>query len=298
MARTLQSFSSRKYMNIMNNYFKGLAVNRCLLLAVLLLLFFNCKAQDDTGKLTGNSWFVANCEFTKRFDQESNTTYYLTRIKHTDTDGKLIKLHMEISDKKDGETVRNFAIRKKSEVAINASMGLKNLPGNTKQPVGIQIIDGVIKQDLPTRSYTLGIKNNNELVSYGPGTSAEQILKDGSATALTAFVPLILNHEYAPDKIFKVAGNLVVKHPRQVIAQFDNKDILFMSCGGRGFDGDGMTAKDLMRILKDLDVRFAFNLDGGGSTSTIIGDQNINKMIDENGSVERMRPNFLYVVKN
>lgn len=285
-------------MNLINLYFKVLSVNKCLYLAVLLFFFFNCKAQDDTNKLAGNSWFVSNCEFTKKFDQESNTTYYLTRIKHTDTEGKLIKLHMEISDKQNGETVRDFAIRKKSEVAINGSMGLKNLPENTKKPVGKQIVDGVIKQELSTRSYTLGIKSDNELVSYAPGTSADKILKDGSTTALTAFVPLILDHEYAPNEIFKVAGNLVVKHPRQVIAQFDNKDILFLSCGGRGFDGDGMTATDLMRILKGLGVRFAFNLDGGGSTSTIIGDQNINKKIDGNGTIERLRPNFLYVVEN
>ncbi len=52
------------------------------------------------------------------------------------------------------------------------------------------------------------------------------------------------------------------KHTRQVIAQFANKDILFLSTGGRGYDGEGMTNKDLMRILKTLNVRFAINLDG------------------------------------
>lgn len=52
-----------------------------------------------------------------------------------------------------------------------------------------------------------------------------------------------------------------------------NLDILILSCGGRGFDGDGMTAKEMMKILKRLNVKFAFNLDGGGSVSTVINRQ-------------------------
>lgn len=83
-----------------------------------------------------------------------------------------------------------------------------------------------------------------------------------------------------------------------MIAQFDNLDLLIFSCGGRGFDGDGMTAKEMMKILKDLGVKFAFNLDGGGSTSTVIKDQLITKRIDNNGTRERLRPNFLYVMED
>jgi len=123
---------------------------------------------------------------------------------------------------------------------------------------------------------------------------ATDILKDGTKTALTGFIPLIENHEIVSEELFKIAGHLK-KHPRQVIAQFNNKDILILSCGGRGIDGEGMTAYDLSRILKKLNVRFALNLDGGGSVSTVIGDHLITKKIDEKGTKDRPRPNFLYV---
>lgn len=263
----------------------------------VMFVFVGCKAQDTVVDEPG--WaFAENLTVSKEFDAASNTTYYLTRIKHKDKNGNIIKLHTQFANRPEGETTRAFAIRNKTAVAINGSQGLNNLPDNQRQPTGIQIIDGEVIQELNVTSYTLGITDNNELVSYAPGTKAQDILDDGINTALTAFYPLIEDGEWVSDEVLAIRGNSAVKHPRQVIAQFDNLDLLIFSCGGRGFDGDGMTAKEMMKILKDLGVKFAFNLDGGGSTSTVIKDQLITKKIDNNGTRERLRPNFLYVVED
>lgn len=263
----------------------------------VMFVFVGCKAQDTVVDESG--WaFAENLTVSKEFDAASNTTYYLTRIKHKDTNGNIIKLHTQFANRPEGETTRAFAIRNKTAVAINGSQGLNNLPDNQRQPTGIQIIDGEVIQELNVTSYTLGITDNNELVSYAPGTKAQDILDDGINTALTAFYPLIEDGEWVSDEVLAIRGNSAVKHPRQVIAQFDNRDLLIFSCGGRGFDGDGMTAKEMMKILKDLGVKFAFNLDGGGSTSTVIKDRLITKRIDNNGTRERLRPNFLYVTED
>lgn len=270
---------------------------KLITLLCVCFIISNCKAENtDEIVKTPPVDFSENYEITKQYDRESNTYYYLTRIKNRDKDGNLIKLRLAIANQKEGETVRSFAVRMNSAIAINASMGLSNLPPNTRQPAGIQIVDGEIIQELSTRNYTLGIKDNNELVLYSPGTKAVDILGDGAINALTGFIPLIIDHNKVSDDIINRVGNSVVRHPRQVIAQFDNLDLLFLSCGGRGFEGDGMTAEDLIRILKGLDVRFAFNLDGGGSVSTVIGNELITPKIDGNGTRERLRPNFLYIM--
>ncbi|HEY0669539.1 MAG TPA: phosphodiester glycosidase family protein [Sphingobacteriaceae bacterium] len=265
----------------------------------LFILVANC--QVSRGQKTSDntvSAFAENYMYSKHFDEESGTYYYLTRINHKDKKGKLIKLRNGMAGKKEGETALEFAERTQSDLVFNASMGIKGLDPGIRQPVGIQIVDGKIIQDLRPRSYTLGIKDNNELVAYKPGVRAIDILNDGTKTALTAFIPLIEDHKPVSETLFKIAGNLIVKHPRQVIAQFDNLDILFLSCGGRGIDGEGMTAKDLMRILEKLNVKFAFNLDGGGSVSTVLEGRLITKKIDENGTQERPRPSFLYFKAN
>lgn len=270
---------------------------RNLLFAVCFLVAAGSTAQEVTPDDQQEWAFAKYLTISKQYDPASNTTYYLTRIKHKDDEGNIIKLHTQFANREEGETARTFAIRNQTAVAINASQGL-NLPSDLKQPTGIQIIDGEIVQDLPATSYTLGIKDNNELLAYAPGTKAQDILDDGTYTALTAFYPLIENYEWVSDEVLAIRGNSAVKHPRQVIAQFDNLDLLIFCCGGRGFDGEGMTAKEVMKILKDLGVKFAFNLDGGGSTSTVIKDQLITKKIDNKGTRERLRPNFLYVMED
>src|SRR5690606_22772068 len=205
-----------------------------------------------------------------------------------------VKLQLELTNQDKGETVRQFAIRKGSALAFNASTQ-REVNGINK-PQGTQIVQGAIVQEAPSNAYILGIKADNELKVYPPGTKAKEILNDGSVYALTAFGPLIENYQRASEKAMQIRENYKVKHPRQVIAQFDNKDILFLSCGGRGFEGEGMTAEDVVRILRSLNVKFAYMLDGGGSVSTVVYDQLITPKIDNNGTQERSRPNFLYVM--
>lgn len=233
------------------------------------------------------------------FDEPSQTYYFLTRIPHTDQDGALLKLEHAQALLTNGETVLEFAARMgHPKVAVNASMGELGLPEGIRLPVGTQIVDGIIIQELPKPNrFTLGIKADNELVAYPAGTAGQEMLDDGSIDALTAFVPLIVDHEPAPQEVLEITAGLTEPHPRQVIAQFDNLDLMFLSCGGRGIDGLGMTSSDLVRILEahEDDVKFAFNLDGGGSTSTVVDGELITKKIDGDGTLDRPRPNFLYV---
>ena len=228
----------------------------------------------------------------RAFDKESSTYYFLTQINHKDGNGKIIKLKHAHSIKEQGETVREFAQRVNCTLAFNSST-MRRVDDGIK-PNGVQIIDGKIIQNLKTSAYILGIKENNQLVAYSPKIEIEEILNDGVKDALTAFGPLIENHSIVSDELLQIRRNYNNKHPRQVIAQLDNMDILFLSCGGRGFDGEGMTAQDVIRILQQHKVKFAYMLDGGGSTSTVVNGKLITKKIDKNGTTERLRPNFLY----
>lgn len=261
------------------------------------------KAQMVTGTVTSafDTTIIKSDIFTvsKHFDDTSNTWYYLTRIKHKDESGKLVKLNLALTDPNEpmGEKASDFAKRMGAQLVFNASMStVVSTPSgkNKRIPVGIQIINGEIMQERETHRYTLGIKDNNELVVYPGGTTAQEILDDGINTALTAFVPLIEDHQIVTEALDDV-GNLSVKNPRQVIAQFDNLDIVFLTCGGRGYGGTGMTAQDMVRVLKKMGVKFAYNLDGGGSISTVVNGEFINWKIDGHGTEERPRANFLYV---
>lgn len=83
-----------------------------------------------------------------------------------------------------------------------------------------------------------------------------------------------------------------------MIAQYPNGDLLIFSCGGRGYGGEGMYASDVIRILSNLNVEFAFMLDGGGSVTTVLNGERITPMIDNYGTEERPRPSWLYIENN
>src|SRR5690625_3041246 len=240
----------------------------------------------------------ANIKVDKYWDEISETYYYLSHIKHKDQYGNLLELKLETTVVDSGETIVQFSERlNKPLVAINASTVLSNQPPWPKISSGIVIKDRSIIQDNKSKNYTLGIKNNNELVAYRPGVSAQQIVKDSVINAITAFTPIIVDSRPVSNDILTLVANQLVKHPRQIIAQFKNNDILILTCGGRGYDGLGMTMNDIIRILSNLKNRvvFAYNLDGGGSTTTVIKGDLISKKIDKNGSVNRTRTNCLYI---
>lgn len=284
--------------------------NFLILGIVLTVTFFNSCAtsgrypvntdiefQYDTTVVFYDKYIVVK----KLWDEESETTYYLTRINHKDEHGDILRLRVEATKVDSGETIPQFATRLGNPmIATNASTVLSNKAPWPKTSTGILIKDGKILGERDTKFFTLGVKRNNELVAYPPGTTAREIIKDGAQNAITAFTPIIRDYLTVPDSIIGLEAHHLEKHPRQVIAQFGNKDILYLSCGGRGFDGAGMTISDVERILKALkeEVKFAYNLDGGGSTTTVLYGNQLTKKIDKEGTENRTRTNCLYIRVN
>lgn len=236
----------------------------------------------------------------KKYDPISKTVYYLTYVPHQDVNGKLMKLNLEMTIDSAGETVVNFAERKNNPLlATNGSQGIPGLKPGRVRSAGIQIVNRKVIQDVVYKPYahTLGIKDDNELTYFKPGTRAQEMLDVGVNNALCGFVPLIVDFKPVSDEILTILKGVQEAHPRQIVAQFENLDLLFLSCGGRGFDGVGMSATDVIRILEKQkrSIKFAFMLDGGGSVTTVVKGHLITRKIDKNGKALRPRGNFLYI---
>lgn len=60
------------------------------------------------------------------------------------------------------------------------------------------------------------------------------------------------------------------KHPRQIIGQLENDDYIIMTVLK-----PGMTLKEARKILKNLNVKKAYNLDGGSSTQTVYHNESL-----------------------
>lgn len=244
------------------------------------------------------STYYQGLEISRHRDSASLTDYYVVRIPHKDENGEIIKLKRgfakDIENSGFTETARSFSKRHNTTVTVNASI----FNTSTFKVSNTQIVDGRVLSTGSTPSrHILGIKSDNTLVSYPPGTSPDKIISDGCTNALTAFIPLIVNGTDVDPKIISDYDPNDTLHPRQVICQFDNKDLMIFTCDGRLTNNPGMSCKDVVRILKPYGVKFAFMLDGGGSSQTVHKNTLLNRSVDNNGYVEREVPDFLYITK-
>ncbi|GIN38787.1 MULTISPECIES: phosphodiester glycosidase family protein [Heyndrickxia] len=254
--------------------------------------------QEDVNTILNSSAFVQNIKVVKERDATSGTDYWITTVKNKDSDGNLIKLKRGFApattEDNKAISVRKFANDNRVTFAVNASI----FNTTTYEITGTHIFNSqILNENKTLQRYTLGIKADNTLTYYNPGTSAQQMLADGCVNALTAFTPLISNGVAVSQSILDTNANGSVRNPRQVIGQMANKDLVFFTCEGRKPDQAGMLDKDVIRILLAKNVQFAYMLDGGGSTETVIRGHLMNTPIDDNGFTERHVPDFLYFSK-
>ena len=224
--------------------------------------------------------------------------YYVTTIPTIDKNGSKIYLEKGLANNSfntGGETSVNHAIKNKTSLTINASI----FDVNSSFIKGIHIKDSnILKSNNDTDSYVLGYnKNTQELKAYPPNITASDMINDGITDSWTGFYPVIENYEKVPESVWNSSDNSLIKNPRQVIAQMNDKTIKIFTFRGREDDYLGVTYLEMQDILISHGVKFAYNLDGGGSTSSVKNGILLNPPIDRNFGDLREVPDFINVIK-
>jgi len=227
------------------------------------------------------------------FDDNSKSIYHVVDIPHKDKDGNLIKLK---TDKPaEPTTAREFSNKYQPSAIINSSV----FNTRTLVPSGVQIQDGEIIEDKRSGTLrTLGIKDDNTLIDFTSDVTAQEILDKGIKNTVTGFYPILNGEEKPYTTIENASSNVNEQHPRQIIAQRPNKDLMFITVEGRTTDSVGMTYDQMHDLCKRLGASYAYCLDGGGSAQTVVRGNLLNRQVDNKGMSERIVPDFLYVTKD
>ncbi|WP_323709534.1 phosphodiester glycosidase family protein [Mammaliicoccus sciuri] len=241
----------------------------------------------------------------RKFD----TTYYITHIPHLDSQGNIIKLKRGLygnnPNKPAHMTPSDFARKTKATFVSNASTGSgSQLKMHGQQLFEGQILDSVKGDEYPALNdrWTLAIGDDNTLTSFPPDVQASEIRNKGYNNTVSGFGPIISDGKIIV-KDGDYSPNTIVSHPRQVIAHLPNKDLIFFSCDGRENNTHtmvekGMTLQEVAETLLDhYDIQFAYNMDGGGSTASVVRSHKLNRSMDDNKTTERKVLDFLYVGK-
>ena len=238
----------------------------------------------------GNNYYDINFS-TQRIN---NTTCYITEIPLNDEDGNLIPFSLKQAQK----TVSAYAQDTKSSVTINGPAFC-----DATHQYGTIISDGEVladvnMSDVPNCYYYIGISEDRTFKDYRANQNRVQdLLNDGCKQAFLAYWRLIINNQV--QDFTEIASelyddNVVTNpHPRQCIGQKADKTIVILTCDGRTPLDKGLTSSEMASIMQDLGCVNAWNLDGGGSTTTVIKGYKINKSIDNNGLSERIHKYLL-----
>lgn len=228
--------------------------------------------------------------------REFDTNCYLTIVKKEECDFKIGVAYDDATFSSGREMTQEFAKRKNADICVNASFwsetGVLTDPMNT-----LVIQDGNVIMSNIIKTSTLQIlcfdENGDMHIELAKDSTPEGLIAKGYVNCLQGFYGIMVNGQQINTDIVDTVG----KFPINVIGQKENGDYVFLQSDGRNVKNAGLDMSNAYTILSRYDVKTAYMLDSGYSTSFN------NKLIKQNQAMEssndeRAVYTFLYSVKN
>lgn len=236
--------------------------------------------------------FNENLTMTYAFDDVSNTNYFVYRINKTRIDGtKQFAFGRCIGTETQGslyKTPYELALSEGWLLTANGGIGS-----------GLMIENSTVISDatLPQHEgvLPLSIDQNGDLGYLDADFigKGQTYVSQGIVSAMCGFYPIIDNYDdFEIPEIPGTESEGWQYAQRQIIGQFGNGDYMLLTSEGRNWNNSvGLTMSDAQRICKTLGVKFAYNLDGGGSTQIVHGKRIVNSVYQ--GTTGRLRGTFI-----
>lgn len=236
--------------------------------------------------------FLKNLDISYGYDASSATHYTALRIYKERMDGQL-QYPLVYAPNATGAAAfspKELALAEGWPLVINA--GIFHMDSGS--PDGLLIQNGaVLQQGASTGSpgcMPLTIDFQGDLSYAGADGTAEQLT--GIVSAVCGFMPILSDHNPVPEERWNAVDNYTEKAQRQIIGQYENGDYAIVTCEGRGYGGsEGWTIGQAQAVCQQLGLKFAYNLDGGGSTGTVVDKKQLNTIYE--GTAGRKVPTFL-----
>lgn len=228
-----------------------------------------------------------NIDFTT--ERINDTTVYTTTIPLNDENNELIPVTLDVANL----TPSKYAQNNNTSVTFNGVAWVDSTHQYGSTVSNGDIVENVDTSDLPDCYYYIGIKSDRTLSSFQARTTTAQNLVDaGCLQAFMAYWKLVengvaQNFSAIGQQLIDGSGVVNNPHPRQAIGVKADGTILVVTCDGRTPLDKGLTSSELATIMISKGCVNAWNMDGGGSATTVIKGSKINKSVDRNGTAER-----------
>jgi exopolysaccharide biosynthesis protein len=251
---------------------------------------------SQSGK-TSFDEFLDNIDVDYAYDSATGANYTVIRVYKNKLDGTKQYPFAVVPDVNEIkystlDFMEKFADDNGYLLAINSGLGSPA----THQIDGIVVQNGVVVYNTPAvyhaGSMPLTIDVNGDLSYASSNVDANELVANGVVSALCGFCPIIVDYNTVNPPTVSNVTHFTQNAQRQIIGQFGNGDYAIVTCEGRDFDNsDGWTIAEAQTICKKLGLKFAYNLDGGGSTQTVIGKKQLNTIYENEKG--RKLPSFI-----
>lgn len=247
---------------------------------------------DIKGNNIGGSSFLDNALIDRGVYK--GVQYYFIRINKTKYDGES-QYPFVISPNGIGpatQSTLDYAHIHNYPIVINGGVFDMSKESMTLKPRGMLIVDSTILNNTPYITWQpLLIDQNGDLSAVASDTDASEL--SGIVSAVCGFGPLVENYKGKTIDDYAHPGGWAENAQRMIIGQFGNGDYAIIASEGRGFDNSllGWSIGDAVDFCVSINLKFAYNLDGGGSTELVVGKKQLNTIYE--GITGRIVPTFI-----
>jgi len=160
---------------------------------------------------------------------------------------------------------------------------------------GYVIRNGIVYRDKANGSDVLCIFADGTMeIVNDREYSAEELVSMGVWQAFSFGPSLVVNSTVAVDVDTEV-GKAMESNPRTAIGIIDDNHFIFVVTDGRTSESNGLSLYELATFMKELGVKTAYNLDGGGSSTMYFNGNVINKPTTTGRIKERAVSDIVYI---
>ena len=215
--------------------------------------------------------------------QYSDSKTSITLKQYREYDSNIYVADVTVSDASDLKTAlanntygRNITDTTSDMAANNNAVLAINGDYYGARQSGYVIRNGKLYRDTSGNRDALVIQKNGEFKFVSESeTSASELLQDGALQAFS-FGPVLLNNGEISVGENDEVGMAMVSNPRTAIGYLGNNHYVFVVSDGRTSESAGLSLYELASFMKELGVKDAYNLDGGGSSTMVFKREIIN----------------------
>ena len=215
--------------------------------------------------------------------QYSDSKTSITLKQYREYDSNIYVADVTVSDASDLKTAlanntygRNITDTTSDMAANNNAILAINGDYYGARQSGYVIRNGKLYRDTSGNRDALVIQKNGEFKFVSESeTSASELLQDGALQAFS-FGPVLLNNGEISVGENDEVGMAMASNPRTAIGYLGNNHYVFVVSDGRTSESAGLSLYELASFMKELGVKDAYNLDGGGSSTMVFKGEIIN----------------------